>query len=84
MFGLFAIFKMNSRQEYPSKLSFYNQKDNQIFFRTFSFSLSCGQKDFLSRLYYMGQIIVSKDSKVRNVCKDDGMVEMQQLVKAIK
>ena len=32
----------------------------------------------------MGQIIVSKDSKVRNVRKDDGMVEMQQLVKAIK
>lgn len=32
----------------------------------------------------MGQIIVSKDSKVTNVRKDDGMVEMQQLVKAIK
>ena len=32
----------------------------------------------------MGQIIVSKDSKVRNVRKDDRMVEMQQLVKAIK
>ena len=44
-FRVFAIFSrlINSRQENRSKLSFYSQTYNYVFFET-SFLSSCGQK----------------------------------------